>query len=294
MVLGDLTQPQLGLTTAEFERLAKQSDLVLHNGAQVNWLTSYARLQPANVRGTESIIRLAACGAAPALHYVSSLAVFPVVGHAERVTIDECTPLDHGGILHGGYTQSKWVAEKLVTEAQARGFRTAIYRPSLVVGDSRSGAWFGDNIVATMLRSWVKLGMAPDVDGELDLVPVDYVSRAIVGLMGGCPNPGIYHLNGSRPIKVAELIDWLGSCGYDVRKVPYAVWRGEMLRSDDAGRQLMLNAIGPLLALQVSEDVGWLAHVPRFRNHNAAPSIVGGECPAVDAALLRKLVGGLR
>ncbi|MFN8469353.1 MAG: thioester reductase domain-containing protein [Caldilineaceae bacterium] len=293
VVRGDLAQPQLGLSAEGFERLAAQIDLVLHNGAQVNWLAPYARLRPVNVRGTEAIVRLAAQAGAIPIHYISSLAVFPVVGHTEQVTIDERTPLDHGGILHSGYTQSKWVAEKLIMAAQERGLPATIYRPSLIVGDSQSGAWFGDNIVATMLSSWITLGMAPDIEGEMDLVPVDYVSRAVVGLLSGGSNAGIYHLNSSRPVKAADLVDWLASCGYVLCKVPYPVWRAEMLRSDDTGRQLMLNAVGPLLALQISEDVGWLTHIPRFKNSTTLPSRIGGECPMVDAALLRKLVASM-
>ena len=108
--------------------------------------------------------------------------------------------MDHGGLLHGGYTQSKWVAEKLVAVAQARGLPVTIYRPSLVVGDSQTGVWQGDHIIANMLRSWIELGMAPEIEAQLDLAPVDYVSRAIVHLMacGGGEAAGIYHVNNPR------------------------------------------------------------------------------------------------
>ncbi|MFN8464899.1 MAG: thioester reductase domain-containing protein [Caldilineaceae bacterium] len=294
VVLGDLAQPQMGLSTAEFDRLAEESDLVLHSGAQVNWLAPYTRLHGANVLGTETIIRLAARRGSLPVHYVSSLAVFPVLEHAQQVTIDERTSLDHGGVLHGGYAQTKWVAEKMVTAAQARGLSAAIYRPSLIVGDSKNGNWYGDNIVATMLRSWIELGMAPDIAGEFDLVPVDYVSRTIVGLLCDCRGSGVYHLNSSQPVTVANLVDWLRSYGFAIHKAPYAAWRAAMLRTDDAGRQLMLNAVGPLLALQVSEDVGWLTHVPRFENCNTVPLLAEGGCPAIDEALVQKLVSCMR
>ena len=62
-----------------------------------------------------------------------------------------------------------WVAEKLLMTAQAAGLPGAVYRPSLVVGHSQTGAWHGNDIVAKMLRTWIELGMAPDVDVALDL-----------------------------------------------------------------------------------------------------------------------------
>ncbi|MFN8470141.1 MAG: hypothetical protein U0X20_31590 [Caldilineaceae bacterium] len=41
--------------------------------------------------------------------------------------------------------------------------------------------------------------------------------------------------------QAADLVDWLASCGYVLCKVRTR-WRAEMLRSDDLGQQLMLNA----------------------------------------------------
>ena len=211
-VPGDLAQPQLGLTDATFDQLAEQVDLIVHSGAQINWLASYAALKPANVLGTAAIIRLAAHRRLKPLHYVSSVAVFPIIGQPAFPTIDEHTPLDHGGVLHGGYTQSKWVAEKLVAIAQMHGLPVAIYRPGLVVGHSKTGVWQGDNVIANMLRSWIELGMAPDIEAQLDLAPVDYVSRAMVQLLlcgggedaGEGTRAGIYHLNNPRTVAVGS------------------------------------------------------------------------------------------
>ena len=76
-VPGDLAQPFLGLAGATFDQLAAQVDLIVHSGAQINWLTPYAALKPANVLGTATSIRLAAHCRLKSLHYVSSVAVFP-------------------------------------------------------------------------------------------------------------------------------------------------------------------------------------------------------------------------
>lgn len=284
IIPGDLAQPQLGLTTAEFDRLAEQIDLIIHGGAQIQWLATYAQLKASNVHGTEAILRLATHHRPKPLHYVSSLAVFPMMQQGISPSFAEDHPLDHAGVLYGGYAQSKWVAEKLVTNAQERGLQTMIYRPSLVVGHSQRGIWQGHNIIVNMLRSWIELGIAPDLDAKLDLVPVDYVSQAIVQLVlgdGGSTNH-VFHLNNSHTVSLRELIDWLAAAGYAVRQVPYQEWRAEMLKRGDRQRQTILDAVGPLLALQVSEEIGWLGRLPRFDNQWTRLALTGLSCPTVN------------
>ena len=289
-VPGDLAQPDLGLSAAVFDDLAARVDLVMHSGAQINWLAPYAQLKPANVLGTETLIRLAARRGVP-LHYLSSLAVFPVIGSTASV-IDEQTPLAHGGVLHGGYTQSKWVAEMLVAAAHRRGLPGAIYRPSLIVGHSQTGIWQGDNIVATMLRAWVELGSAPDIDGAFDLVPVDYVSRAIVRAIT-CGGDGVYHLHNPQPVSARTLVDWMVASGYSLQKLPYPTWRAAMLGRGDVPRRTVLAAVGPLLALELSADAAWLAQTPRYDGVNTQQMLAGSACPPVDTGMFGRYVASL-
>ncbi len=294
IIPGDLAQPQLGLAAGEFDRLAEQIDLIIHSGAQIEWLAAYAQLKASNVCGTETILRLATHYRSKPLHYVSSLAVFPMMQLGVSPLFAEDSPLDHGGLLFGGYAQSKWVAEKLVTMALERGLQTLVYRPSLVVGHSQTGLWQGHNIIVNMLRSWIELGMAPDLDVHLDLVPVDYVSRSIVQLALGHGDQGsgdrgsgdsakrVYHLNNPQAVSVRDLIEWLVASGYPVQPMPYPAWRAEMLKRSDRQRQTILDAVGPLLALQVSEEIGWLERLPRFQNQRTRQTLTGVPCPTVN------------
>ena len=50
------------------------------------------------------------------------------------------TDLDYEGTLYGGYTQSKWVAERLVLKARALGLPARVYRPGIITGHSQTGA----------------------------------------------------------------------------------------------------------------------------------------------------------
>ncbi len=128
-VAGDLAAPRWGLSEADFVALAGRVGAVYHCGAWVNFTYPYRALAPANVRGTEEALRLAATGAAKPCHFVSSLAVF-VPGSFTSAGVG----LEDADLaipeLAGGYAQTKWVAESLVRQARERGVPAAVYRPA--------------------------------------------------------------------------------------------------------------------------------------------------------------------
>src|SRR5690625_178321 len=94
----------------------------------------YSVLRKANVQGTNQIIKLAQLSKGnAALHYVSTLSVFD--NSIESLTED--TPLTSTNsdiALMGGYSASKWVAEKQVEFAKLRGLPVTIYRPGSIAG----------------------------------------------------------------------------------------------------------------------------------------------------------------
>ena len=185
-VLGVLGEPGLGLSAATSADLAATIDVIYHSGAFVNWIFPYERLKATNVLGTEEILRLATRVRIKPVHYVSSLGVFPLFDPSGQVTVvREDDTLDHGGSLHGGYLQSKWVADQLMMEARSRGLPISIYRPGLITGHSETGAWNTDDVMSRMLKSWIELQGVPEfAHDETDMTPVDYVSKAIVHLSG--------------------------------------------------------------------------------------------------------------
>ncbi|HEY9669421.1 MAG TPA: SDR family NAD(P)-dependent oxidoreductase, partial [Coleofasciculaceae cyanobacterium] len=75
-VLGDLAQPQLGLSTEQFEQLAHQIDAIYHNGALLNYVYPYSKFKPINVLGTQEVLRLACQTKVKPVHHISSVAVF--------------------------------------------------------------------------------------------------------------------------------------------------------------------------------------------------------------------------
>jgi L-2-aminoadipate reductase len=146
---GSLGESRLGLSLDVWESLRDKVDVVIHNGAQVHWINSYASLKPSNVLGTIDALHLCASGKAKKFAFVSSTSVVDTdyyVLESERIISAGGEGISEADDLSGsrtglgtGYGQSKWVAEYLVREAGKRGLQGCIVRPGYVTGDSKSG-----------------------------------------------------------------------------------------------------------------------------------------------------------
>jgi thioester reductase-like protein len=172
------------------------------------------------------ILRLAVEGAVKPVHFVSTLSVFHTGHHDDGTVFAETDELEQVGVPFGGYAQSKWVAEKLIMTAVERGIPAAIYRPGLVSGDSETGAWNTDDMMTTMAQASLAIGAVPNLDVQVDVVPVDYVSRAIVALSNSPNSPGcIFHLANTGPMAYDSLLEWIRQQGMAVEVVPFIEWR---------------------------------------------------------------------
>jgi thioester reductase-like protein/short-subunit dehydrogenase len=179
-LVGDLTAPHLGLTEATVAELVGV-DHVVHCGAIYDITADDAAQRAANVDGTRAVIELATRLDAT-LHHVSSIAVagnFP----GEYTEHD----FDVGQKLPTPYHRTKFEAEQLVRSTAGR-YR--IYRPAVVVGDSRTGEldkvdgpyyFFGVLAKLARLPKFTPI-VLPDT-GRTNLVPVDYVVDAVTELM---------------------------------------------------------------------------------------------------------------
>ena len=95
------------------------------------------------------------------------------------------TDLDVGQGFRNTYEQSKFEAERALGEA-ADGLPLVIARPSIIVGDSRSGWTSAFNVIYWPMRAFSRGLMdevAIDPDGVADIVPVDYVADGVLALL---------------------------------------------------------------------------------------------------------------
>lgn len=228
-VAGDLAKVRLGLAPSDYDSLARGIDSIVHNGAEVHHLYPYERLRPANVEGMKKILRLACAGAGRPLHLVSSLSALTRSG--ARVPILESDGIEAFPAPDGGYNCSKWVAEHLAEEGRRRGLPVTIYRPGAISGDSSTGAFNSADILCRLMQGYLRSGVAPQGDTPLEMLPVDYVARAIVTLSDKPEAAGrTFHLIHSSPVSSALLFEACALEGLNVTRITRAEWRGMLAR----------------------------------------------------------------
>jgi short-subunit dehydrogenase len=209
-ISGDLTQP--GLAISEEDLLAMRGD-VRHffHLAAIYDITAGAETQEiANVEGTRHAIELAGALDAGCFHHVSSIAAAGLYkGVWTEDMFDEAERLDTNP-----YFRTKHEAERLVRQDCPRAWR--VYRPGIVVGDSRTGAidkidgpyYFFKSLqrARKVLPAWLPtIGVE---GGEINIVPVDYVAAAIDYLAHEDGLDGrAFHLTDPNPRRAGEVIN---------------------------------------------------------------------------------------
>jgi len=290
-VIGDLSQPRLGLSPEHFEKLAQQIDAIYHNGAILNFVYPYSALKPTNVLGTQEVLRLACQSKVKTLHYISTDAVFDSSAYYGR-EVKESEPIIHTEGIDLGYTQTKWVSEKLVTIARDRGLPVAIYRPPLIAGDSKTGIWNTDDFTCRFIKGCIQMGSIPDMNCSITLVPVDYVSRAIVYLSQQKESLGkAFHLNNPNYSIWSEVTNWINDLGYPIRQLSYEAWEDKLIKTVD-NKENALSGLLPFFLRRWSEEKLTFAGLGQRRvrlNCEETVARLAGSfitCPRLDYQLL--------
>ncbi|MFD3328537.1 SDR family oxidoreductase [Streptomyces sp. NPDC058701] len=194
---GDLLAPGMGLAPAVREELVARLDGVLHCAAESDWRMSPGEIRRTNVSGTRRVLDLAVCAGAP-VYYVST-------AHAAGELHPRDRELFPGA---AAYLESKRAAERAVREAAVPG---VVLRPSVLLGDSRTGRSAGTGGIAAVLGA-LALGRIPvlpgDPDAPVDLVPQDHVARAAAALIRGGVTTGEFWLTaGPQAPTVREAVE---------------------------------------------------------------------------------------
>jgi len=177
---GDLGRPRLGLADAAWDHLARTCDLVLHNGALVNLLVSYAPHRAPNVLGTGELLELAMAHRPVPLHYVSTLSAVQAEAMRRSSPLPEVDCPSPAAPPARGYSRSKWVAERYLAQARRRGAAVTVLRLGEVL-PGREHVHPNTRALTHLLLSAIhRLGACPDAAIRSDYTPVDYASARIV------------------------------------------------------------------------------------------------------------------
>jgi len=273
IVCGDLGQERFGLDKAIWDRLSLEADALLHNGAFVHWVYPYEKLRSVNVLGTLTAIEFASTGKQKLLTFVSSTSAVDT-DHYVRLSDSLESGVPESDDLEGarhtlktGYGQAKWVSEKLLFEAGKRGLRGHILRPGYVVGDSETAVTNTDDFIWRLVKGCVQLGLVPDMNNAVNMVPVDHVARcaalaAIAPLADA--NMKVLHVQAHPRPTFNGMFRALAQYGFPLAQCEYVVWRR---RLEQHVMDAQDNALFPLLHF-VLDDLPTSTKAPNLDDAN--------------------------
>jgi thioester reductase-like protein len=208
VISGDLTRPRLGLSPTDQIWLTGWCDTIVHAAASLAFSPNSAGEPWAtNVAGVERLLDFCRRMDRPTFHYVSTAYV---CGKANGPALED-GPRNEPS-FHNAYERSKYAAEMLVRNAT--GISATVYRPAIIVGDSRTGFTCSYDgvyrfweVAARMAESGNPRRRLPWTGDETrNFVPVDWVSQTIVQLVSPPERHGAtFHLVAKTPISVRLL-----------------------------------------------------------------------------------------
>jgi thioester reductase-like protein len=206
-VAADITRPDLGMDPVRRAWLAERVDRIVHCAATVSFTLGLEESRATNVGGTRSMLDFAEfCARRGGLECFTHISTAYVAGTHRGLFGEGELDVEQG--FRNPYERSKFEAERMLRE-RADSLPLQVLRPSIVVGDSRTGWTPSFNVLYGPLRAVAK-GLYPAIPARrsspVDVVPVDYVAEATLALAG---RPGTtYHLTaGERASSVGEIVE---------------------------------------------------------------------------------------
>ena len=256
IVEGDVALPNLGMAPRVRARLFREIDIIYHSAAVIKLSGAEKETQAVNVGGTRNVLEFALeCSRKGRLDRVIHVSTIAVSGDRSGVIYED--DLDEGQAFNSPYEKSKFQAEKIVGEYREKGLNVLIVRPSMVIGDSRTGFTNHFNIFYFQLRllSQGVLDIIPlNEDAAYNLIPVDYAAQAIC-LISYDENirNGNFHIVNSHEVNVKHFVEKVSSyLGY---KKPEFVSVGDVNPASLGGvRGRLLNIYYPYITTTKTFD----------------------------------------
>lgn len=205
---GDITRPGLGLEAPA--SVARQVRQIHHLAALYDVTATRERAHRVNVEGTRNVLDFAgSCPRLERLHYMSTCYV-----SGRRPGVVREDELEGAGPFNNVYEETKHHAEVAVRARMDAGLPATVYRPAIVVGDSRTGRtrkYDGPYFVIRFLDRQPGVALMPMV-GEprrtrVNVVPLDFVADAMAHLAGLDASKGrAYHLADPDPLTVDGML----------------------------------------------------------------------------------------
>jgi fatty acid CoA ligase FadD9 len=315
VLAGDLSELRLGLSEADWLRLAESVDLIMHPAALVNHVLPYSQLFGPNVVGTAELIRLGLTHRVKRFANVSTVAVSFLDDH--RVLDEDADVRIEGGERQvnaeryaNGYATSKWAGEVLLRDAHERfALPVSVFRSDMILAHSR---WRGQlnipDMFTRLLSSLVLTGLAPqsfyvgDARPHYDGLPVDFTAESISTLAAAAGEGyRTYHVVNPHDdgISLDTFIDWCIAAGHPILRIaPHDHWvqRFETaLRSlPEKQRQQSFLPLLHQMRQPMTAHAGAHMSAQRFRDDVRRLGVGRGDIPHLAQDYIAKVLADLR
>ena len=277
ILAGDIAERGLGIPADTQERLLADTRTVHHLAAIYDLSVPLEIAQRVNVDGTGNVLELCAgCERLERLNYVSTAYV---AGTRKGVVYEH--ELVFGQDFKNHYESTKFQAEVWVREAMEKVPAT-IYRPAIVVGDSRTGEtqkfdgpYYMLRVIASAERSGTPIPQFGRSAAPINVVPVDFVVDALmVGSRDAAAIGQTLHLVDPEPVSASDVLGLL-SREY-AGKEP-----GMRVPPQLVAASLRLGPIRRMYSGAPPESIRYLNHPVRFDTRQAADLMTrhGLGCP---------------
>lgn len=178
---GDTSLSRFGLDDADYTRLCRNTTHIIHSAAIVKMNLPLEAARTSSVNSVRSILELAsACQCYGQLSKVDIVSTVGVGGRTAGLIPER--PMPEVTRFHNTYEAAKAEAERVVTGYWGK-LPITLHRPSMVVGDSRTGKIIHFQVfyhLCEFLSGRRTLGFVPmAATAALDIIPVDYVAHVL-------------------------------------------------------------------------------------------------------------------
>ncbi|KAI9205447.1 male sterility protein-domain-containing protein [Polychytrium aggregatum] len=215
---GDVSKERWALSDERWKEICEETDMIVHNAAEVHWLYNYNELKATNVLSTVTVLQLATTHHLKVVHYISTIGTIAMAKGSDKPLEEK---MYSNWNLSGGYSQTKWVSEQLINKARSRGVPATIIRPAMIAGDSGYGVCNTDDYIWRYIEGCIKLGICPanasPVTWTMD--PVDHVAKVIAEIVSSeeALSKFVFHISDSehsvitekRVFEIANSVGWI-------------------------------------------------------------------------------------
>jgi thioester reductase-like protein len=226
---GDLNAPTFALNDRLYGEIHGLVTHIVHNAWKINLNLSLASFEDC-ISGVRALVDFAITSPLarpPHLLFVSSISVF--INFENKGSVVEEVLTNPEIAVGTGYSESKWVAERILDVAAERtALRPVVVRLGQVCGDG-SGTWNESEWFPSLVKSALTLGCLPSVDGPVGWITAPDAAAAMLEMSCVDAQPGTHthHLAHPRGVPFNTLIGLVAS-SLSVPLVPFPDWLSKL------------------------------------------------------------------